>query len=136
MKSKFNIRTLIILESMVEGLTGIFLIIFPAVLTAILFGSPVDTPASMTVARVGGVALLALAVACWLSRNDKTGTAVNGLVKALMLYNTAIAVLFLYIGFRLGLSGMVFWSVTIFHVFMSSWCVVCLSAGRKHKNST
>jgi hypothetical protein len=130
--SNFNIRNLMIVESLVEGSTGIFLIIFPAVLTTILFGSPVENPVSITVARVGGVALVALAVACWLGRNDKASLAVNGLVNALMLYNTAIAVLLLYAGFGLGLSNIVLWSVTMVHVLMSSWCIVCLRTGRNH----
>jgi hypothetical protein len=125
--TKFNIRNLMIVESVIEGFTGIFLIIFPAILTTILFDSPIDTPASISVARVGGVALLALALACWLGRNDTASPAVNGLVKALMLYNTAIAVLFLYAGFGLGLSGIVLWSVTVFHVLMSIWCIGFLS---------
>jgi hypothetical protein len=58
---------------------------------ALLFGAPLDSPAAVGLARVGGAAILALAMVCWLARRDVDGRASRGLVAAMTFYNAAVA---------------------------------------------
>lgn len=61
-------KALLTFTALIEGVTGLGLLAVPSVLARLLLGVPLDAPAALTVARVAGVALLALSVACsgWL----------------------------------------------------------------------
>ena len=59
-------RNLLVVTAALEGTTGLALVALPSQLAALLLGSSLDAPAAMTLARIAGVALLALAVTCWL----------------------------------------------------------------------
>ena len=39
----------------------------PSALVALLLGAPLEMPAALTVARIGGAAVLSLGVACWIT---------------------------------------------------------------------
>jgi hypothetical protein len=58
---------------------------FPSITVELLVGAPLETPAALTVARVGGAGLLALGLACWLARGDTQSRAARGLVAARLL---------------------------------------------------
>jgi len=62
---------------------------WPSATVALLVGAPLEAPAALTVARVGGAGLLALGVACWFARGDTQSRAASGLVAAMLLYNIA-----------------------------------------------
>jgi hypothetical protein len=49
---------------------GLALLCLPSVAVALLLGTPLEAPVAMTVARIGGTALLALGAACGLARGD------------------------------------------------------------------
>jgi hypothetical protein len=76
--------------------------------------------------RVAGVALLTLAIACWLARDDTHSRAAQGLIAAMFLYNVAVAALLALAGGGLGLRGIALWPVVILHTVMAVWCVWCL----------
>ena len=61
------------------------------------------------VSRVAGSALLALGVACWLTRGEQEGQARCGLVAAMLIYNVAVAAIRLLARTSLGLSGIALW---------------------------
>ena len=63
-------KKLLTITAIIEAATGLGLLAAPAVLARLLLGGMIDTPAALTVARVGGSALLAISVACWLSREN------------------------------------------------------------------
>jgi hypothetical protein len=56
--------TLQTVTAVIELGAGLALLSFPSVTAIVLVGVPLDAPAAMTVARVGGAALLTLGVAC------------------------------------------------------------------------
>jgi hypothetical protein len=58
------------LTAVIEAATGLGLVALPSVVVRPLLGSPLDSSAATMLGRVAGVALLALAVACWLARDD------------------------------------------------------------------
>ena len=71
--------------AVIELGAGFALLCFPSITVELLVGAPLETPAALTVARVGGAGLLALGVACWLARGDTQSRAARGLVAAMLL---------------------------------------------------
>lgn len=63
-------KTLHTVTAVIELGAGLALLCFPSGTVALLLGAPPASPATWTEARVGGAALLALGVACWLARGD------------------------------------------------------------------
>lgn len=119
-------KNLLTVEAVIEVGTGLMLMAGPSLLTTLLLGSSLDTPVALSVARMFGVALLALGVACWLARHDGQSHAARGLVGAMVLHSAAIATVLVYAGIALGLSGICLWPVVLLHATMAVWCVMSL----------
>ena len=58
-------KNLLTVTAVLEAAVGLLFVVIPSRVTTFLLGAPLDTPVALTVARVTGVALLALGVACW-----------------------------------------------------------------------
>jgi hypothetical protein len=129
-------RTLLILTSVLEAVTGLALILSPSVIASALIGAPLDTPAGLVVARIAGGALLSIGTACWLARNDEKSRAAIGLIAALLLYNTAAVAVLVYAGMRLGLSGIGLWPAVVLHIALAVWCITCLQTRRMNQSNT
>ena len=54
-------KKLLTITAIIEASTGLGLLAAPAALARLLLGGTLDTPGALTVARVGGTALLAIA---------------------------------------------------------------------------
>jgi hypothetical protein len=89
-------------------------------------GAPLEAPAALTVARVGGAGLLALGVACWLARVDTQSPTTRGLVAAMLLYDVAAVAILAFAGIGFGLRGVALWPAVVLHAVMTIWCVACL----------
>ena len=121
-----NMKNVLTLTAVIEVGTGLVLVTLPSLLVTLLLGSSLDTPVALIVARVAGVALLALGVACWLARHDGQSRAARGLVGAMVLHNAAIATVLVYAGIGLGLSSIGLWPTVMLHAVMTVWCVMRL----------
>jgi hypothetical protein len=119
-------KHLLTLTAILEAPTGLALLVLPSFLSTLLLGSSLDGPVALTVARVAGVAILALAIACWIARHDGQSRAAKGLVGAMLLYNAGVVTLFVYASIGLGLSGLALWPVVLIHALMAAWCARCL----------
>jgi hypothetical protein len=95
----------------------------------LLFGALLDSPTALSAARIGGLRLLTLGVACWLARNDGGSPAGRGLSKAMVIYNAGAAGVFAYAGIGLGLHGVLLWPAAALRAAMTVWCLLRL-AGR------
>jgi len=114
------LKKLLTLTALVEGATGLALLVSPALVVSILLGDSLVEPAGILVGRLTGIALLSVTIMCWLFRNDKHPA--RGVVKALLFYNVAAAGLLLYAGIS-GFSGPILWAVSVLHVVMGVWCM-------------
>ena len=116
-------KRLLIVTAIIEVGVGLALLISPALTAWILIGASFDTPADSIVGRVGGAAILSLALACWCARNDEHSRSANGIVSAMLLYNVATAATLIYAGTGLRLSGIGLWPAVVIHTAMSVWCL-------------
>jgi hypothetical protein len=119
-------KRLLTVATVLEAPTDLALLVLPSFLSTLLLGSSLDGPVASTVARVAGVAILALAIACWIARHDGQSRAAKGLVGAMLLYNGGVATLLAYASMALGLSGLALWPVVLIHAAMAAWCLMRL----------
>ena len=106
--------------------TGVGLLTIPTLVAALLFADSLDGAAANAVARIAGIAIIALAVACFFARNSH-GPAANGIVTGLLTYNAAVSLLLMQTALE-GRHGFCLWPAVGFHILMSCWCLIRLRA--------
>lgn len=116
-------KRLLIATAIIETGAGLALLCLPASAALLLFGTPLDTPPALSVARLGGLGLLTLGVACWLARDAPHDPAAQILARAMVVYNAGAATLFAYAAIGLGLQGVLLWPAAALHAVMTAWCV-------------
>jgi hypothetical protein len=126
--SPMSVRTLFIVTAALELGAGLTLLVAPAVVIRVLFGSAVDLFPAVGIGRLTGAALLSLGAACWWARNDERSAASRALVGALLIYNAAVVAL--GIGGAIGALGPLQWAAVVLHGVQALWCA-WLIAGRR-----
>jgi hypothetical protein len=99
-------KRVLILAAVGEAATGAALLIVPSLVGRLLFGE-VLTGVAIPVARVTGIALIALGVACWPGGSPRAG---------MLLYSAAVALYLAYLGFTGGLGGILLWPAVVLHM--------------------
>jgi hypothetical protein len=102
---------------------GLALLALPSTTAVLLLGVPLEVPAGVTVARVAGVALLALSVACWLARGDNQSRSARGLVAGRVLYNVGVAFILVAAGIPFHLVGVALWPAVLLHALLATLLV-------------
>jgi hypothetical protein len=115
-----------IASAIVELGAGLALLCCPSAAATLLIGAPPEGPAALTVARVCGMALLTLGVACGLARGDTQSRAARGLIVAMLIYDFGVAALLAFAAVGMELHGVALWPAVALHGMMSVWCVACL----------
>jgi hypothetical protein len=123
-------KHLLIVTAIIELGAGLALLCCPSASAALLLGVPLDSPAALTVARLGGAGLLALGVACWLARCDAQSRAARGLASAMVLYNLGAVVILGAAGIRFRPVGVALWPAVVLHSAMTAWCIVSLRSAK------
>jgi hypothetical protein len=119
-------RYLLILMAILEGATGLLLLMSPPVLLVLLLGVTEPSPELAVLARVTGAALFGIGVGCWLGRSDQPGPAQRGLIAGVLVYGGVVAVLLAYAGLCLGFAGIALWPAVVLHAALAAWCAACL----------
>ncbi len=114
-------KPLLTVTAIIELGAGLALLAVPSFTALLLLGAPLEAPAAITLARVGGAAIFALAIVCWLTR-DAHDLISRGLVIAMTFYNVAVTAVLVLAGFEQGLQGVLLWPAIAFHVAMVAWC--------------
>ena len=91
-----------------EVATGLALLIVPSLVGRLLLDEEL-AGAAIPVARVAGIALIALGIACW------PGPPLVGM----LIYSTSVTVYLAWIGFTGGLTGVFLWPAIAFHAILS-----------------
>ena len=92
-----------------EAATGLALLIVPSLVGQLLLGEALGGVA-IPVARVAGIALIALGIACW------PGTPLVGM----LTYSAAVTLYLAYLGLAGGLTGILLWPAVILHAILTA----------------
>jgi hypothetical protein len=87
---------------------GLALLIVPALVGQLLLGEEL-TGVAILVARVAGIALIALGIACW------PGPPLVGI----LTYSAVVTLYLAYLGLVTGLTSLLLWPAVIFHIVLS-----------------
>jgi hypothetical protein len=118
--------TLQTVTAVVEAGAGLALLALPSTTASLLFGTPLESTAAEGLARVGGAAIVALAIACWLARRDVSGLASQGVVVAMLFYNVVVADVLAFVSYVHDLRGILLWPAVALHVGMAARCVATM----------
>jgi hypothetical protein len=101
-------KRVLVLAAVGEAGTGLALLIVPSLVGRLLLGEELIGIA-IPVARVAGIALIALGVACW------PGTPLVGM----LTYSVAVTLYLVYVGFAGGLTGILLWPAAAIHAALT-----------------
>ena len=101
-------KRVLILAAVSETATGMALLLVPSLVGQLLFGVEL-TGIALTVARVTGIALISLGVACW------PGTPLAGM----LTYSAAVTLYLASVGFTGGTTGILLWPAVVLHVILT-----------------
>jgi hypothetical protein len=102
-------KTALLLAAVGEAATGVALLIVPSLVGQLLLGEPL-TGVSIPVARVAGIALIGLGIACWPGPPRIGMTVYSGLVTLYLAY----------LGLAGGLSGILLWPAIVLHLVLTT----------------
>ena len=114
-------RRVLVLAAIVEIGMGFALLIVPSLVGRLLLGEEL-TGIAIPIARVAGIALVALCIACW------PGTPLVGM----LIYIAASALYLAYLGTAGGLTGILLWPAVLVHAIL----VVLLARASARGNAT
>ena len=98
----------LVLAAVAEIATGAAIFIAPLLVGRLLLGEDVVGVAA-TVARVAGIALIALGIACW------PGPPRSGM----LIYSATVTVFLAYVGFT-GAGGVLLWPAVVLHAVLTA----------------
>jgi len=102
-------KKILVFAAVGEEATGLALLIIPTLVGQLLLGEEL-TGVAIPVARVAGIALIALGVACW------PGTPLVGM----LTYSATVTLYLAYVGFAGGLTGILLWPAVVLHVILTA----------------
>ena len=120
-------KSILTITALIEGVTGLALAAMPSFVVSILLGTSLTDISAILIARLAGVALITIAIACWLSRSN-TQSAV--IVKAMLAYNVFSIVLLVYAVLVEQVSGPGLWPAVLLHFGLLVWCLSSLRQSR------
>ena len=102
-------RGVLSIAALAEAATGLALLVVPSVVGQLLLGTEL-TGIAVVVARVAGIALIALGVACW------PGPALLGM----LVYSAAVTLYLAWLGFSGSSSGILLWPAVVLHAILTA----------------
>src|SRR5262249_41382516 len=106
---------ILVVSALIEVATGVMLVIDPAIVVNLLFGSDASGGA-LLIGRVCGIGLLALGIACWPSR-QRTGT-IAPAFNAMLTYNVLVALYLIYLGSVVHIQALLLWPAAALHTII------------------
>jgi hypothetical protein len=102
-------KNVLIVAAVAEAATGLALLAVPSLVGQLLLGEGL-TGAAIPVARVAGIALIALGIACW------PGPPLVGM----LTYSAAVTLYLFYVGLAEDLTGILLWPAIILHAVLTA----------------
>jgi len=117
-------KKLLILVAVGEGLTGVVVLVHPPIVTRLLFDAEI-AGAGVSMSRIAGISLIALAVACWPDRNTRRA------FFGMLTYSLLATSYLVYVGVTDG-AGILLWPAVAAHAGLS---VLLVRAWRKERHT-
>jgi hypothetical protein len=115
-------KKLLILSAVAEATTGLALLVVPALVGQVLLGAEL-TGVSIPVARVAGIALIALSIACL------PGLAFLGM----LTYSVLVMAYLAYIGINGEWAGPLLWPAVVVHAVLTVLLAAAWFKDRQHR---
>jgi len=112
----------LVLAAVGEVATGAALLLVPSLVGQLLLGTEL-TGVAVTVARVAGIALIGLGVACW------PGTPLIGM----LIYSAAVTLYLAYLGIAGSVNGILLWPAVVLHAVLSALLTRANARGKAAK---
>ena len=115
----------LVLAAVGEAVTGVALLVVPSLVGQLLLGEELSGVA-VPVARVAGIALIGLAVACW------PGPPLLGM----LAYSAGVMLYLAYVGLAGGVAGVLLWPAVVLHAILTALLTQDLqqaTRGRRHR---
>jgi hypothetical protein len=106
---RYAMKWVLIFAAIAEAITGLALLIAPSLVGQLLLGEKFACVA-IPVARVAGIALIALGIACW------PGPPLVGM----LTYSAVVTLYLAYLGFAGGLTGVLLWPAVVLHLILTA----------------
>ena len=113
----------LIFAALGEVVTGLALLVVPSLVGWLLLGEAL-TGIAISVARVAGIALIGLGLACW------PGPPLFGMC----IYSVAVALYLTYVGSAIGMAGVLLWPAVTLHGVMAVLFIWALSNNKRAKH--
>jgi hypothetical protein len=110
-----NGQRIIAVACLAEAGTGLGLIAAPWLVVGLLMGVQPEGVA-IVISRVAGIALIALAIACWPGPSGRENAKPY---LAMLVYNALVALVLAKVGLDAEMSGFLLWPVAILHILLS-----------------
>jgi hypothetical protein len=107
--------------ALVECPTGLLLLLWPALVFALLFGWHLPAPETLVMGRIAGAGALSIGIASWLARDDARTPAQIGVLAGVLAYNALAAAVLVFAGAVLSMTGPVLWPAVVYHVALAAW---------------
>jgi hypothetical protein len=124
----FAMRRVLVLAAVGEAATGVALLLVPSLVGQLLFGAEL-TGIAMAVARVAGIALVALGVACF-----SAGEAGQGL-SGMLTYSLLVTLYLVYLGIGGEWVGSLLWLAAAIHAAMTFRLAIAWFKDRQFKSA-
>jgi hypothetical protein len=102
-------KKVLVFSAVAEVATGLALLIVPSLVGQLLLGEQL-TGVAIPVARVAGMGLIGLGIACW------PGPPLVGM----LTYSAAVALYLAYLGFAGGMTGVFLWPAVVLHLIVTA----------------
>jgi hypothetical protein len=116
-------RLILFVTAALEVATGAALVIVPSLIGRLLFGEQL-TGVDIPIARVLGIALIALGVACW-----PGCTALCGM----LTYSAVVTLYLAYVGTAGSFAGTLLWPVVVVHLILTALLARAFISGTETK---
>jgi hypothetical protein len=117
---------LLTVTALVETGTGVLLLIWPALVMALLFGWRQPAPETLVMGRVAGAGVLSIGVASWRATRDANGPTLAAVLAGVLAYNAVGAVVLVFTGAVLSMVGALLWPAVAYHLALTAWGATCL----------
>jgi hypothetical protein len=102
-------KAALVIAAVGEAATGLALLIAPSLVGQLLLGEQL-VGVAIPVARVAGIAVMALAIACW------PGPPIAGMIT----YSGVVTLYLAYLGFDGGMTGVLLWPAVALHLVLTA----------------